>query len=606
MNTIDIRSLMFGYTISNAICLLVIWFLWRQNRNRSYGLGLWLFEFAFQFTAIVLVALRGLIPDLLSIVIANSLVIAGTIFLYIGLQRYTGIKRVNFPNWILLGIYVTIQVYFTYIQPSLYIRTQNGSIALLLLCLQISALMLFTTREKRKEFSRFIGVVFAAYSVVISARIFIDFIIPPGADFFQSGIFDALALLTYQMLFIALTFGLFLLVNRNLVVELEQDIIELEKTRDALAKSEEKYAKAFHNIPDAITITRASDGSIIEVNDTFYTMTGFTKAESEGKTTIDLNLWGSIADRNKIVSIIIEQGCVDRMETVFRRKNGRLFPAVISCESLVFDGIPCVITVVQDITKRKRAEQKVVVLNRSLEARVKARTAELEASNLELESFAYSVSHDLRTPLRSISGWSYLVKEEAGTSLAKPVTGYLDRIMVEVQLMGKLIDDLLDLSRVTRVELQKEPVDLSAVAGTITARLASCYPQQNIEFIIQPGIVVSGDRRLLEVVLTNLFDNAIKFTSKIEQPRIEFKRVTDSGKDYLSISDNGVGFNPDDAGNLFGPFQRLHSQNEFPGTGVGLATVQRIILRHGGKIWAEAVKGEGASFNFTLEEVYEQ
>ena len=605
MNFLDIRTILIGYVISNLVCLIVIAFLWQQNRRRTFGLGLWMAEFFFQFFAVLLVGLRGLIPDFLSIVVANFLVISGTIFLYVGLQRYLGVRRPNFPNWILLAVYTAIQVYFTYFQPSLFVRTQNGSFALLIVSAQIALLMLFPPKGKNHEYSHFIGAVFAAYCMVIMARITLDFLVPPAGEYFQSGLYDSLALLLYQMLFITLTFGLFLMVNRGLVSELATEIGELESARSALARSEEKYAKAFHNIPDAITITRASDGRIIEVNDTFYTMTGFSKTESEGQTTIDLNLWGNIADRDKIVSIIIEKGCVDRMETVFRRKNGRLFPAVISCESLVFGGVPCLITVVQDITKRKRAEQKVAILNRSLEARVKARTAELEASNLELESFAYSVSHDLRTPLRSISGWSYLIKEEAGNSLVGSVTGYLDRIMDEVSLMGKLIDDLLDLSRVTRVELQKEPVDLSAVAASITARLTAQHSHRSVEFIIQPGLIVSGDRRLLEVALTNLFDNAIKFTGKIEQPRIEFKRITNGEKHYLSISDNGVGFNPDDARNLFGPFQRLHSQSEFPGTGVGLATVQRIILRHGGKIWAESIKGEGASFNFTLEEMHE-
>jgi PAS domain S-box-containing protein len=583
----------------------VIFVLWRQNRKRSTGLGLWVIEFVFQLFAILLTGLRGFIPDFISIIVANFLAIAGTIILYIGLQWYTGQKRLNWPNWLLLAAYTAVQVYYTYVQPDLFARTMNGNAALFLLCLQIALFMFSIPKEKLDRYSRSIGVVFAAYCVIIIARSIFDLMLPPSGDFMQSGIFDTLALLFYQMLFISLTFSLFLMVNRGLVVELADDLEELKQARAALARSEEKYAKAFHNIPNTVIITQVKDGRIIEVNDTFFTMTGFTRAESEGKTTIDLNVWGSTADRNKLVSAISEHGRVSGMETVFRRKNGRLFPAVVSSESLILDGIPCVITVVQDISKRKRAEGKVQELNRSLEARVQSRTAELEASNRELESFAYSVSHDLRTPLRSISGWSFLLKEESGSAINDTGINYIERIIGEVNLMGKLIDDLLDLSRVTRMELQKEPVDLSAAAASITARLASYSPKRKMEFVIQPGIIVNGDRRLLEVALTNLFDNAIKFTGKVKHPRVEFKHIHQDGESHLCISDNGVGFDPEDARNLFGPFQRLHSQADFPGTGIGLATVQRIIQRHGGRIWAEAIKGEGASFNFTLEEVHE-
>jgi PAS domain S-box-containing protein len=253
-----------------------------------------------------------------------------------------------------------------------------------------------------------------------------------------------------------------------------------------------------------------------------------------------------------------------------------------------------------DVTERKLAELEVSRLNAELEQRVRQRTLELEASNRELEAFAYSVSHDLRAPLRGIDGWSLALLEDYSALLDGSGQQYLNRVRTETQRMGNLIDDLLQLSRVSRGEMKLDQVDITALAGRIVDRLRDAQPKRSIEFAIEPGLVAFGDARLLEIALTNLLSNAVKFTGAQNPALIEFGKIEKDGEMAFYVRDNGAGFDMAYAGNLFGAFQRLHKVTEFPGTGIGLATVQRIVRRHGGRVWADARVNRGATFCFTL------
>lgn len=235
-----------------------------------------------------------------------------------------------------------------------------------------------------------------------------------------------------------------------------------------------------------------------------------------------------------------------------------------------------------------------------LEKRVEQRTVELSAANKELESFSYSVSHDLRSPLRSIDGFSQALADDYEDSLDTTAQGHLQRIRAATQKMGILIDDLLNLSRVTRAEMKYEPVDLSAIAVSIASEFKKRDEQRQVEWSIDQGMQTFGDTRLLQIVLDNLLGNAWKYTSKHARARIEFGQERNNGCTTYFVRDDGAGFDAEYSGRLFGAFQRLHGVAEFPGTGIGLATVQRIVLRHGGKVWAEGIVEKGATFYFTL------
>ena len=244
----------------------------------------------------------------------------------------------------------------------------------------------------------------------------------------------------------------------------------------------------------------------------------------------------------------------------------------------------------REVTVRKRVEKEIVKAN-----------TELAAVNKELEAFAYSVSHDLRAPLRSIDGFSQALIEDYPDRLDEQGKEYLQRVRLATQRMAVLIDDLLKLSRVTRSEMRQETVDLSALAQSISEDLQETQPERQVSFVIAPDLTTIGDPQLIRLIMENLLSNAWKFTSYHPQARIEFGLTHVDGKETFFVRDDGAGFDMTYANKLFGVFQRLHSSEEFPGTGVGLATVQRIVHRHGGQVWAEGKEEEGATFHFTLK-----
>ena len=256
-----------------------------------------------------------------------------------------------------------------------------------------------------------------------------------------------------------------------------------------------------------------------------------------------------------------------------------------------------------DITDRKRAEESTLLLNIDLERRVEQRTAELRTANRELDSFAYAVSHDLRAPLRAMSGFSQALIEDYGDRLQGEARGYLEQIIIGSRKMGELIDGLLTLSRSTRGQLQRAMVDLSLMAKRLLEELASAEPKRQVDWQIEPDLVAEGDATMLEVVMRNLLANAWKYTSRRDAAMIQVYSRVEGSQRFFCITDNGAGFDAAHAAKLFQPFQRLHRQEEFPGIGIGLATAQRIIQRHGGVIQAEGQQDLGATFCFNLPQL---
>ena len=289
-------------------------------------------------------------------------------------------------------------------------------------------------------------------------------------------------------------------------------------------------------------------------------------------------------------------------DEVHWRKDGSSFPVEYWSHPMYRDGllIGAVVTFI-DITERKQTEAQSHQMNAELEQRVRERTAQLEAANKELEAFSYSVSHDLRAPLRAVDGFSQALLEDYGAQLDATGNSYLQRVRAGAQHMGALIDDMLKLARVSRAPLQPEEVDISNMARDIMARLSEDHPARKVAFDIAEGLRCRADPGLLRIALENLLNNAWKYTAKTPEAHISIDSTSLDEETVFRICDNGAGFDMKFAGKLFGAFQRMHHKNEFEGTGVGLATVARIIHRHGGRVWAESEPGKGATFFFTLE-----
>jgi PAS domain S-box-containing protein len=376
----------------------------------------------------------------------------------------------------------------------------------------------------------------------------------------------------------------------------------LEEQVQARTADLQRFRSAMDATADAIFLTNRRTMRYVEVNATACSMLGYTREELFALGPTSFSVTPLDALERTYDALIAGDGANRMIETLIRCKNGRELQVEVHRQVQRFGDDWIIVSVLRDITERKQAQQDILHLNASLEHRVRQRTAQLEAANEELQAFSYSVSHDLRAPLNSINGFSSLLgKEISKIALSERGHHYLDKIRASVLQMGNLIDAMLSLAQVSRSSLRWDQVDMSVLSQTILNGYQELAPDRELLRDIQPAVVAHGDPTLLKQVLDNLLGNAWKFSGQQPQTRIAFRcSASPAGETVYTVQDNGAGFNMAYSDKLFGAFQRLHAMSEFAGNGIGLATVHRIVTRHGGKVWAESAPGQGATFSFTL------
>jgi PAS domain S-box-containing protein len=387
-------------------------------------------------------------------------------------------------------------------------------------------------------------------------------------------------------------------------VRVARDMTEGKRSEEALRHSEGRLRAILETALDAI-IVMDSEGIVHEWNLAAEQMFGYKRTDAIGRRLSDLIIPVYLRDmhRRGLAQHLVQGGgpmLNRRIETVAQRADGSEFAVELAITESGTNGGTMFTGYISDITQRKQAEEEIRQLNAELEQRVRKRTEQLELANRELEAFSYSVSHDLRAPLRHINGFVDILQSTSGLALDEESRGFLNTIADSARQMGKLIDDLLAFSRMGRTELRFAPVKLDTILGEAMRELRTDSQGRRVRWNIESLPKVWGDAAMLRQVFINLLSNALKYTREASPAVIEVKVVESPEEHVISVSDNGVGFDAAYAHKLFGVFQRLHAAYEFPGTGIGLAIVRRVVARHGGRVWAEGEVGRGATFYFSL------
>jgi len=577
---LDMRTIFFTMVLTYFVCALVMILLWKQNHKRLDGITYWVVDFSLQTITVVLIVLRGEIPDWLSIGVANTLSMTGIYLGYLGLEKFFHLKSSQVHNYLLLLLFPVLILWTVYGTQDLALRNLFISIFSFLFCIQCVWLVFFRVKQWKSQTTILVGVSFAGYCLVDVIRV-VDFFVNEHSldDYLKAGTFEDFVMLSFEMLFVLLTFGLALMFNKRLLND--------------ISVQEEKFSKAFHTSPYAISLTRMSDGQILEINDTFQRFIGYNAQEILGQNTLILRFWENPNDRAFVLNELAGKHVVRDMEFNFRKKNGDRLIGLFSADVLNVNGETCILSSVNDISKRKKAEEEL----RISEAKFK----ELNATK---DKFFSIIAHDLRSPFSSILGFSELMIECIRSNEYKRLEEFATIIHKSTTSTMELLTNLLEWSRsqTGRLDFSPEYFELKVLTNEVVGLFSQSAIQKSISLNMDqfPNATVFADRLLVSTILRNLISNAIKFT----HPNGEIKLTAKQQENQLivSVCDNGIGIKKEDQKKLFlmeESFSKIGTQNEM-GTGLGLLLCKEFVEKHGGIIWVESTPDIGSTFYFTL------
>jgi PAS domain S-box-containing protein len=536
--------------------------------------------FALQTIALIMILLRGSIPGWISFDLSNTISVAGIILFYVGLESYTGQKSSLIPNLILLSIFTAIHSWYTFGNPNLAVRNLNVAIVWLLIFMQCTWLLIYRIPRVKSRLTQPVNMVCLAYCIVCIVRIIKFFVIGhKSEDYFNSDWFDTAIILISQVLLILLIFSLEHMFSSQLLQDIKAE--------------EEKFSKAFHTSPYGVAITRLSDGKIIEINKGVNRITGYSFDEVNFKSTLDLNLWQYVDERDQIVEEINRHGKVYEREVQFRKKSCEQITVLLSAEVITVNNERCLLSSFDDITERKKHVTELIKAKEKAEESDKLKTA-----------FLHNISHEIRTPMNAIIGFSALLGEPDLNH--QDHVSYINNIQQSCNHLLSIITDIINISNIEAeiVKINMTEINLNSKLRSLYDRFLPDAIEKKLSLSYETtlddnkSVFLTDSSKLVEI-LTNLIGNALKFT---EHGYIKFGYDVEKNSVRFYVSDTGIGISANQHVKIFDRFYQVENKvsRQYEGTGLGLAICKSYVELLGGRIWLTSEKDKGSVFNFTI------
>lgn len=582
--SLDIRTAVLSYILITVLSTIVIIILLKQYRNRYKGVKYMLYCFGFQTVALILILLRGIIPDLLSFDLANIISVTGILFFFIGIEDYIGIKNSLVPSLIILSVFVLIHIWIIFLRSYTEVRHLNISILWLSIFVQCSWSLLYRIPRSKLRLTLPVSLISIAFCLVFLAKI-IKLIVnrESFSDYLEPDMFDTVMIFISQILLLLLTFSLQNMFGSQLMLDIKAE--------------EEKFSKAFNTSPYGVVITRFSTGEVIDINRGFQDITGASREDVLGKRTEEFGFTLKNGTRELVMEELKKSGRIYGLEFQMIKKSGEKATCLVSSEVISINNEKCILSSIDDITERKKYEMQLIASKEKAEESDRFKTA-----------FLQNISHEIRTPLNAIVGFSTLLSDEYLDKESKQ--SYMDMIFRNSDHLLSILNDIMEISNIEdgTLKFNRQKVNISVLLEDLYKQYYPKAQEKGIDLRITSSFTtrdkeIQTDGTKLLQVLSNLLNNALKFT---DSGRIRFGYEVIDDQLQFHVEDTGIGIPEDMFSKIFDRFYQIDSSRarQYPGTGLGLAISKAFVEFLGGKIWLKSTVGRGTAFYFTIPRVH--